>query len=162
SGKVDEFHGGKTMAHPDYVGTLAQKAELAAIEPVYRLTEGLTPRIMRKAVTASVTQAPDLPEWSDPHLVTRQKWPSWREALSAAHAPQSAADLTPETLPRMRLAYDEVLAGQIALRLVRSQQRKARGRALEVAGPLRKKALVALPFKLTGAQVRSLGEIDKD
>ena len=58
SGKVDEYHGGKQMAHPDYVGTLAQKAELAAVEPVYRLTEGLTPRIMRKAVTASVAQAP--------------------------------------------------------------------------------------------------------
>jgi ATP-dependent DNA helicase RecG len=162
SGRVDEYHGGKQMAHPDYVGTLAQKAELAAVEPVYRLTEGLTPRIMRKAVTASVAQAPDLPEWADPHLVARQKWPSWRAALGAAHAPQSAADLLPETLPRMRLAYDEVLAGQIALRLVRSQQRKARGRALEVAGPLRKKAIAALPFRLTGAQVRSLAEIDRD
>jgi ATP-dependent DNA helicase RecG len=62
----------------------------------------------------------------------------------------------------MRLAYDEVLASQVALRLVRSQQRRARGRALEVAGLLRQKALAALPFRLTGAQLRSLAEIDKD
>ncbi len=162
SGKVDEFHGGKTMAHPDYVGTLAQKAELAAVEPVYRLTEGLTPRVMRKAVGAAVNMAPDLAEWADPHLVQRREWPTWHVALTAAHAPQSPADLLPATQARMRLAYDEVLAGQIALRLVRSQQRRARGRALKVAGPLRKKALASLPFRLTGAQTRSLAEIDKD
>ena len=162
SGKVDEYHGGKTMAHPDYVGTLAQKNELAAVEPVYRLTEGLTPRVMRKSVTSAVQMAPDLQEWSDPHLVARQKWPSWHAALNAAHAPQSINDLFPETLPRMRLAYDELLAGQIALRLVRSQERKTRGRALKVAGMLRKKAMAALPFTLTGAQARSLAEIDKD
>ncbi|HEY7608464.1 MAG TPA: DEAD/DEAH box helicase, partial [Alphaproteobacteria bacterium] len=162
SGRVDEYGGGKQMAHPDYVGTLEQRAELAAVEPVYRLTEGLTPRVMRKSVAAAVKLAPELPEWSDPHLVQRQKWASWHAALRAAHAPQSAADLAPETPARMRLAYDEVLAGQIALRLVRSQQRRARGRALKVAGPLRQKALAALPFRLTGAQTRSLAEIDKD
>jgi ATP-dependent DNA helicase RecG len=162
SGRVDEYHGGKTMPHPDYVGTLEQKSELAAIEPVYRLTEGLTPRVMRKSVAAAVSLAPDLAEWSDVHLVERRKWPSWHAALLTAHAPQAAADLAPETPARMRLAYDEVLAGQIALRLVRSQQRRARGRALKVAGPLRQKALAALPFRLTGAQVRALGEIDKD
>jgi ATP-dependent DNA helicase RecG len=162
SGRVDEYHGGKQMPHPDYVGTLEQKAELAAVEPVYRLTEGLTPRIMRKAVTAAVALAPDLPEWADPHLVAQRKWPSWREALGAAHAPQSAADLGPDTEARLRLAYDELLAGQIALRLVRSQQKKARGRALTVAGALRAKALAALPFRLTGAQTRSLAEIDAD
>ena len=162
SGRVDEYHGGKQMAHPDYVGTLEQKAEMAAVEPVYRLTEGLTPRVMRKAVAGAVSMAPDLPEWADPHLVAKRKWPSWHQALGAAHAPQSAADLAPETPARLRLAYDELLAGQIALRLVRSQQRKARGRALTVAGPLRRKALAALPFRLTGAQTRSLAEIDAD
>src|SRR5688572_9109045 len=162
SGRVDEYHGGKTMAHPDYVGTLEQKAELATVEPVYRMTEGLTPRVMRKAVGAAVSMAPDLPDWADPHFVQQRKWPSWHAAVTAAHAPQSAADLLPETTPRMRLAYDEVLAGQIALRLVRGQQRRARGRALKVAGPLRQKALAALPFRLTGAQLRSLVEIDKD
>ena len=162
SGRVDEYHGGKTMPHPDYVGTLEQKSELAAVEPVYRLTEGLTPRVMRKSVAAAVSLAPDLAEWSDAHLVERRKWPRWHAALLAAHAPQDAADLAPETPARMRLAYDEVLAGQIALRLVRSQQRRASGRALKVAGRLRQKALAALPFRLTGAQLRSLGEIDKD
>src|SRR5262249_43957147 len=158
----DEFGGGKQMAHPDYVGTLAQKAELAAVEPVYRMTEGLTPRIMRKAVAAAVKLAPDPPEWADPHLVQQRKWPSWHAALLATHAPQSAGALAPETPARLRLAYDEVLAGQIALRLVRRQQRRVRGRALKVAGPLRRKALASLPFRLTGAQLRSLAEIDKD
>jgi ATP-dependent DNA helicase RecG len=162
SGRVDEYHGGKQMPHPDYVGTVEQKAALAIVEPVYRLTEGLTPRVMRKAVTAAVALAPDLPEWADPHLVAQRKWPSWRDALDAAHAPQSAADLSTETEARLRLAYDELLAGQIALRLVRSQQKKTRGRALAVAGPLREKALAALPFRLTGAQTRSLAEIDAD
>ncbi|MCW5771885.1 MAG: ATP-dependent DNA helicase RecG [Rhodospirillaceae bacterium] len=162
SGMVDEFGGGRQMAHPDYVGTLEQKDELATVEPVYPLTEGLTPRVMRKAVAAAVKLAPELPEWADPHLVRQRGWPGWHAALGAAHAPQSPDDLRPETPARLRLAYDELLAGQIALRLVRSQQRRLRGRAFTVAGNLRRKALAALPFTLTGAQQRALGEIDAD
>ena len=162
SGKVEEYGGGRQMAHPDYVGTLEQKAELAIVEPVYRLTEGLGPRVMRKAVAAAVKLAPELPEWSDPHLVRQRRWPEWLDALKAAHAPQSVAELIPDTPARMRLAYDELLASQVALRLVRAQQKKTRGRSLKVPGALRRKAVAALPFKLTGAQIRSLREIDAD
>jgi ATP-dependent DNA helicase RecG len=162
SGKVEEYAGGRQMVHPDHVGTLAQKDELAAVEPVYRLTEGLTPRVMRKAVAGAVNLAPELPEWADPHLVRQRGWATWRAALLAAHAPQASADLLPEAPARLRLAYDELLAGQIALRLVRSQQRRVRGRAIASAGRLREKALAALPFRLTGAQRRALAEIDAD
>jgi len=162
SGKVEEFGGGKQMAHPDYVGTVEQKAEMAAVEPVYRLTEGLGPRVMRKAVGGALALAPELPEWGDSHLVRQRQWPGWHAALKTAHAPQSAADLLPETPARTRLAYDELLASQVALRLVRAQQKKMRGRALKVAGVLRNKALAALPFRLTSAQLRTLAEIDAD
>src|SRR5690606_24399139 len=128
SGRVEEFNGGKQMPHPDYVGTIEQKAELAIVEPVYRLTEGLGPRVMRKAVSGALALAPDLPEWSDAPLIRQRAWPPWHAALMAAHAPQSAADLSLDTKARTRLAYDELLASQVALNLVRAQQKKVRGR----------------------------------
>lgn len=162
SGRVEEFNGGKQMPHPDYVGTIEQKAELAIVEPVYRLTEGLGPRVMRKAVSGALALAPDLPEWSDAPLIRQRAWPPWHAALMAAHAPQSAADLSLDTKARTRLAYDELLASQVALNLVRAQQKKVRGRGLTFTGDLRKKAVAALPYTLTGAQRRALAEIDAD
>ncbi|MGB4058529.1 MAG: ATP-dependent DNA helicase RecG, partial [Alphaproteobacteria bacterium] len=61
-----------------------------------------------------------------------------------------------------RLAYDELLANQLTMALVRHRQKKLGGRALKGTGTLRRKILPALPFQLTGAQERSLKEIDDD
>ncbi len=162
SGKVEEYSGGRQMVHPDYVVTLAERDALAAVEPIYPMTEGLPRKVLRKAMAGALSLLPNLPEWADPHLVRARNWPDWRSALRAAHAPTAFADLSPLTPPRLRLAYDELLAGQVALRLVRAQQQTLRGRPLKLTGELRRKAIAALPFALTGAQQRAIAEIDAD
>ena len=73
-----------------------------------------------------------------------------------------ATDLAPETLPRQRLAYDELLANQLALLLIRAQLRGLRGRPIPGSGKLKAKVLAALPFALTDPQLEALGEIEKD
>jgi ATP-dependent DNA helicase RecG len=110
------------------------------------LTAGIQPRVLAKAIQAALVRAPDLPEWIDPALIQRESWPSWKPALAAAHAPQSEADLWPGTPSRRRLAYDELLANQITVSLVRQKQRKLPGRILAGDGQLRRKALAALSF----------------
>ncbi len=162
SGKVELYGDRLQMTHPDHIGKLAELAALKSVEPVYPLTTGLTPKTVSKAVGAALERAPELPEWQDPALRKREGWPAWRAALATAHAPQGPEDLAPGTSARRRLAYDELLANQLALALVRHHQRSQRGRALGGDGRLRDKALAALPFALTASQQKTLAEITAD
>jgi ATP-dependent DNA helicase RecG len=159
SGKVEHFRGGVQMTHPDHIALPAERAKLASVEPVWSLTQGLSPKILSRAMTAALAAAPELAEWHDAALIKREAWPDWKSALLAAHAPASATDLSPETLPRVRLAYDELLANQLAMALVRAHMRRQGGRETLGNGALREKALAALPFDLTGSQTQAIAEI---
>jgi len=162
SGKVEHFREAIQMTHPDHIGTLDELARLQSVEPVYRLTAGLTMKPLAKAIRSALERAPDLPEWIEAAVLSRHGWDSWRESVIAAHAPASEADLSPETLPRSRLAYDELLANQLALALIRAKQRRLSGRSIEGDGRLGEKVMAALPFALTASQTAALADIRRD
>ncbi len=162
SGKVELFDGRRQMSHPDHIVPLTQIDDVKRVEPVYPLTEGLSPKILDKAVRAAVAKAPALPEWLDEAYQKRHGWPAWHEALRAVHTPANEPELLPDYAPRARLAYDELLSNQLALALVRLKQRVRRGRRIAGDGALRAKVMAALPYALTGAQARALEEIVAD
>jgi len=162
SGRVDAFNGLKQMPHPDLVVPVEEFDQVAKVEPVYPLTAGLAPRTLAKTVASAVALAPDLPEWQDLAWLKRQGWPSWKAALDRAHAPEAHEDLEPSAPARRRLAYDELLATQLALLLVRNSMRRVAGRHLQGDGRLRRRALDALPFDLTVSQRQALAEIEAD
>jgi ATP-dependent DNA helicase RecG len=163
SGKVerDRFGGDLQIVHPDYLVTVERIAEIPTIEAVYPATAGLPSRAVRRFVAAALDRTPKLPEWQDGPWLARQGWPTWREALTALHAPAQDCDLLAQAPHRRRLAFDEFLAHQLALAL-----RKRGGRA-RLAPTIPRSALAdqaqgALPFALTGAQARTLAEIRGD
>lgn len=162
SGKVELFDGKRQMSHPDHIAPLHQIEDVKRVEPVYPLTEGLSSKVLDKAIRAALVQAPELPEWIDPTYLQRQGWKSWHAALNAAHTPGTEDDLSPMAPARQRLAFDELLSNQLALALVRLKSRTRRGRAVKGSGDLRRRAEAALPYKLTGAQRRTLEEIYAD
>lgn len=162
SGKVEHFNGRLQMTHPDHMVPEAKIREIMQVEPTYPLTHGLTQKTLRKAITAALADVPELPEWGNKPFLAVRQFPAWREALMAAHAPGSMADIDPSSIPRQRLAYDELLANQLALALVRAHQKKRKGRVLKGDGRLRAKAEAALPFKLTNAQTVALADIYGD
>ncbi len=162
SGKIDLFDGEAQMAHPDHVGTLAELDRIRAVEPVYPLTEGLSQRVLAKAIRSALDGAPELPEWIEPSYLALQGWAPWRESVRAAHVPASDSDLAPTATARLRLAYDELLANQLALALVRANLRTLKGRAVAGDGRLRARAVAALPFQLTDSQETALAEILAD
>jgi ATP-dependent DNA helicase RecG len=162
SGVVELFNDQRQMTHPDHVVPPEQLAEVMTLEPVYPLTAGLPAKVLVKAAREAVERAPDLAEWLEPRFLERRGWPAWRVALGALHAPSSQAELSSESPPRQRLAYDELLANQLALALVRARMKTVAGRSLAGDGRLRRLILEALPFALTGAQGRALTEIDAD
>lgn len=162
SGRIRHYGDEIQITHPDHIGTAAELDSLKAVEPVYRLTAGLTARPLQRAVRSALDQAPDPPEWLEPQFVSGRRWQGWKDALLAAHAPESPDDLEPGNPARERLAYDELLANQLALALVRESVRRGAGRAVSGDGSLRKQVVASLPYSLTSAQERALEEIWKD
>ncbi|TRD21836.1 ATP-dependent DNA helicase RecG [Palleronia caenipelagi] len=162
SGRVDLFDGVAQMAHPDYILAPGEAGSLPEFEPIYPLTEGLTQKTMRKAVLGAVDRAADLAEWTDPELVTRKGWPTWRQALSSAHHPDRAGALSISAPARERLAYDEIFAHQVTLALVRAERRGRLGVETKATGLLSSKVRAALPYTPTGAQERAIAEILAD
>lgn len=162
SGRIEDYSGGKQMSHPDHIVDPAAQGDLPLYEPVYPLTAGLPPSVMRKAAQTALQRAPSLPEWQDAAWVRKNGYPTWNNAIRAIHEPLSVNDLTPAAIAMRRLAYDELLANQLALALIRRARKKAAGRSFKAKGEIRRKAIAALPFKLTKAQEAALKEIDDD
>jgi len=161
SGKVEDQGYGWQMVHPDYMVSPDRASEIPQMEPVYPATAGLAPRQVRRYALEALERAPDLPEWQDPEWLKRERFPSWRAALERLHAPESEADLAPLSPHQRRLAYDELLAQQLAM-----AQRKAERRR-RPADPIGSSAAADqiradLPFAFTGAQARALAEIRND
>ena len=162
SGRIERFKDRLQMPHPDYVVTQEEIAALPLHEPIYGLTEGLTPKPMAKAVRAALDKVPKMPEWQDPAFIKQRRWEGFDSALAVAHAPAHDHDLQPGTPARQRLAYDELLANQLALLLIRANLRGGKGRAIIGTGKLKAKAIAALPFTLTDPQLNALAEIEQD
>jgi len=162
SGKVEIYQGEVQMTHPDHVVPLDQRDSILRVEPVYGLTAGITQKVAQKAISAAVERAPDLPEWQDSAYLAQQHWPSWKSALAQAHAPAEEIDFLPQHPARARLAFDELLASQLAVALVRHHNRALAGRVTKGDDRLRKRALASLPFDLTSSQKAAVAEITAD
>jgi ATP-dependent DNA helicase RecG len=163
SGRIEKFKDRLQMAHPDYVVAPEGIASFPLHEPVHRLTEGLTARPMAKAVRGALEKVGAMPEWQDPAFLKQRKWDTFNAALETAHNPVHEADLSPQTPAHQRLAYDELLANQLALLLIRAHLREGKkGRAAVATGKLKALAVAALPFALTDPQLVALAEIEAD
>lgn len=162
SGKVEFFDGVAQIVHPDYIVDAAEVDDIPERESVYPLTAGLSLKVLRKVLKAAVEQIPDLPEWLDSAQKRRDGAPNWADAIRQLHNPESPSDLESNASARKRLAYDEMLAQQLALAIARAQAVADAGAPTIGNGKLREKLQQALPFSLTGAQTRAITEITKD
>lgn len=162
SGRMEWFNGRPSMVHPDHITSAENASQLPLVEPVYPLTAGLSGRVLHKAIRQALRKLPDLPEWLDPELKKKQSFPRFDDALMRLHQPQSPVDVAPENPARRRLAYDELLAGQLALALVRARMRKSTGRKSIGDGHIRNAILGVLPYSLTRSQMQAMAEISAD
>jgi ATP-dependent DNA helicase RecG len=162
SGIAEHYDGMLQMVHPDRVVDEKGFANLPLVEPVYPLTEGLALGNVRRAMDSALARLPALPEWQDEAWVSRERLPAFAEALRQLHRPAEPHDVLPERLAWTRLAYDELLAGQLALALVRAHMRRQPGRGHSGEGRLRAQVLKALPYTLTHSQQQALNDIVND
>ncbi len=162
SGRVDEYKGERQMSHPDYVLDPAKGELPPPVEPIYPLTAGLTNKRVHSTVKAALDLVPaDLPEWIDPALIAREKWPGFRDALVGIHAPDEW-DEDRFALCRTRLAYDEALARELTFARARAARTKTQAYSIPLAPDALNFLVKSLPFKPTKAQIRATKEIMAD
>ena len=153
AGRLDQYGQMLQIVHPDHVSDAASDLLGALCEPVYALSDGITQGRLGTLVQQALGYLPELPEWIEPSLFDKMQWPNWRDAMLLAHKAEHNS-------ARDRLAYDELLANSLALMLVRNANRAKVGMPLAGDGSLRSK--LSLPFALTGAQRRTIAEIEGD
>ncbi|SEQ61113.1 ATP-dependent DNA helicase RecG [Devosia sp. YR412] len=162
SGTIGFFNGEKQITHPDYIVEEDKFATLPLVEPVYPLTQGLSSKALAKLVRQVVDSVPELPEWINAETMAQRKWPSFVDAMRMVHLPTNPDEAQLWSPARMRLAYDEYLAGQITLQLIRSSMTRESGIARRFTGSITYRVTKALPFSLTEGQQQAVDEIRAD
>lgn len=162
SGRAEKYGDTLQMAHPDYIVAEDRRDDLPLLEPVYPLTAGLTAKVVLKAARQAVERVPDFAEWQDAAWLKARGWGTFQEALHRVHKPEDAGDVSPSSPAWQRIAYDELLANQLALGIVRLSFKAQRGRPVHGDGRIREKIVKALPFSLTNSQRTALGDIAND
>lgn len=162
SGTLQMYDGIPQIVHPDRVLDEEAISKLSGIDPVYPLTEGLALGSLRRAIAQALLKLPALPEWISPEVLRRCNFPSVAEALNRVHQPVELTDILPDQRYWSRLAFDELLAGQLALALIRAQLRRPAGVRNAGGGDLRSKIIDALPYALTPSQRSAAAAIAED
>ncbi len=156
---------GAEMVHPRIRVVRGDEALPDRLTPVYPTTAGLSQPALRQAVARALAQC-DLSDTLPAGLVKRLALPSYAESLKLLHDPPP--DVALEALESrihpawQRVKFDELLAQQLSMRIHRRSRDAARAEPLGAGGALAARLEAELPFRLTGAQQRVLGEIRAD
>jgi ATP-dependent DNA helicase RecG len=171
-GEVRRGPGSLEMVHPEYSVVVPDAPATVedALTPVYPSTEGLHQARWRaltaQALERLVRGEVGLPEYLPDALRTRLELPGLHEALMFVHRPPpdtTPADLTDGRHPALRrLAFEELLAQHLSLRLLRRRTSDKRAPVLKAGGALVDALVNSLPFDLTGAQRRVMEEVFAD
>ncbi|WP_039017663.1 ATP-dependent DNA helicase RecG [Halocynthiibacter namhaensis] len=162
SGKAEFFDAMIQIVHPDFIVAAEDASDITRFEPLYPLTDGINQKLISKAAQASLALLPDVGEWIDPLYLKQEAWPSWKTAVTKAHAPETAEDFSPSSPERLRLAYDELFAHQLTLALARENSRGKKGIVNRGDGVLQTRVRNQLPYTPTNAQLRAIAEISAD
>jgi ATP-dependent DNA helicase RecG len=161
-GTVEMYHGQPTMAHPEVMMPAAKAAQVLRLTPEYPLTAGLSQRVLHKAIIQALERMKPLPEWLDAAFVEQRGYAPFLQSLVRVHNPNEASDVAPEASPRSRLAYDELLANQLALALARRMTQRQESYKILADADIEKRWRTVLPFTLTNGQNQVLTDIAAD
>ncbi|HEY5807948.1 MAG TPA: ATP-dependent DNA helicase RecG [Povalibacter sp.] len=158
------------IVHPEYrrVAAGAPNEVESALTPIYPLTEGVQQGRLRQLTAMALHEVANesIRDWLPPAVLQDLDLPSLREALEYVHRPPPDASLdllsTGQHPAQRRLAFEELLAHQLSLRLLRKEIQRDPGWPLAPQRSLLPTFIASLPFQLTGAQRRAWNEIEHD
>jgi ATP-dependent DNA helicase RecG len=162
SGKVSLYKGIKVFIAPEYeILSGDDLTHTGRLIPVYSLTEGLSPRMVRRIIKEVVeTCSPQLVDFMPQEVMAEAGLIGLQEAIMQAHYPD---DDQAKDQARRRLAFDELFIIQLGV-LSRRKDWRESGKANRIAAKdnVLEPFLASLPYTMTGAQARSLNDIMSD
>ena len=160
-GKITGDYGHWQMNHPYYVAK--DMPELPLLRLIYPLTTGLKLARLTKIMWDNIAKLEPVPEWLGNDWRQERGWPLWHEAIIQVHTASDIKGLDASHPARQRLAFDELLAHQIVLRILRRQlTAKTVKRADVIRYFLTTDLMKLLPYELTKGQIAALDEIMQD
>lgn len=178
SGEVRRYRFSKELIHPEIEWVPApgktglieddlERAEFGRIVPIYATPEGMNPRTLRRLIEQSVDAYADLTQGYLPEeLVAQRQLPSVPDALRALHRPNVEIDVDQyeafASPAHERLVLEELYLLELGLAMRRAQGAQRPGIAIDSSRLESRTAALGLPFQLTLAQRRVVGEILAD
>lgn len=159
SGKVERFRGKLQMKSPalDVLGGQGASLTTGRVVPVHSSIGDVGPGRLRPAIHNALTRSSPIADPLDEEILDRRDLLDRNRAFWMIHFPDSLDEYTPA---RKRLVYDEFFRIQIALAKRRADhQLNDDGIAHEPPGESSRRFIAGLPFSLTTAQVRVIGEV---
>ena len=154
-GKVGGGFAQREMVNP--VMLTAEAASATPLVPVYPQTEGINSNYLAKCMRTAFAAAPDIPEPLPAWMLQKYRLCPKADAVRMIHFPRSTAEIASA---RRRLIFEELLALQLGLLLLRSRDATLTGAPMK---PVDLQPFWAsLPFSPTGAQKRAAQEILAD
>ncbi|OQA34400.1 MAG: ATP-dependent DNA helicase RecG [Betaproteobacteria bacterium ADurb.Bin341] len=164
-GEIRDGFFGAEMVHPRFAKVDEAAPLPKTLTPVYPTTAGVAQSALRKLIAQAIETA-DMEETLPQEMSVALALPAFADAVRTLHFPPAAAslaELESRSHPAwQRIKFDEVLAQQLSLRRAYQARRQRGAPVLQSSGALARRLLAALPFSLTGAQVRARAEIEAD
>lgn len=163
-GKISLFRGTRILQHPDFevVGSgVDDSIHIGRIVPVYRLTEGLGQKTIRRLMWDAVAKySGSLAEGLPEEILLQWRLPGLPGAIREAHFPTA---MEGAEKARFRLVFEEFLCAELVL-VARKiyTERFLSGKPLIATGRLKSRFTERLPFQCTSAQLRVIDEIEAD
>jgi len=162
SGKLEYFRNNYQITHPSHIIESNEISSLKSVEPVYGLTSGLSQKIVLKYLEKILKSLPHFNEWIEKEVMEKYSFYSWNQSINSIHNPLNTYNLIEKNLYRKRLAFDELLAHQLAIAIIRNSNQKKIGIKFKSNFNIIQKFIKSLPFKLTNSQITSWEEIKVD
>lgn len=158
-GKIDTFNSIKQIAHPEVININKPYNKITETEAIYPLTYALINKQLTKYIHYVLNNLVVKDEWISSNLISQYNWGSFTECLKQIHYPTSNKEILANSNARQRIAYDELLATQLMINLLREYKNKQSGKSISTSGNLVKIFLKNLPFELTSEQKNAIEEI---
>jgi ATP-dependent DNA helicase RecG len=162
SGKLEYFRNNYQITHPSHIVDSYSSDQIKDIEPVYTLTSGLSHRLVIKYIDKILKSLPNFNEWIDTNTIKKYSFKNWNTSILSIHNPENSNDLIDNNIFRRRLAYDELLAHQLAINIIRNTNQKRKGLSLRSKSKLISNFIKKLPFELTTSQQNAWINIKQD
>jgi ATP-dependent DNA helicase RecG len=169
-GEIRRGPSGLEVVHPEYrrVTEAATQPLEETLTPIYPLTEGVPQGRLRALIDQALNELATsaVRDWVPARVLEPLGLPSLKDALQYVHRPPREARLAELAVGRhpaqRRLAFEELLAHQLSLKLRKKATKTDPAWPLEDGEQLAARFLSRLPFPLTQAQNRALRDVNAD